>query len=308
MRGSTALLIGNFDGLHLGHRELVRVARGQVGPTGRVVALVFEPHPAVALRPDAVPPRLCTAAGRRGLLQQAGVDDVVEMAPSPERLGQSPEEFIEWVVDLFAPSFIVEGPDFRFWRNREGTIDRLRALGLTSGFSVAVVEPVTVDLPGADGVEVHSGRIRQQLLDGRVEDAALMLGRPWSLHGEVVQGDQRGRELDMPTANLDHGTAMLPRDGIYAGTAVLPDGRMCMGAISVGVKPTFEEVPRVCEVHLLDYDGPLDDYGWPLEVRFERWLREQVAYDSVEELLHQLDLDIRQVRQWLGDGESTSST
>ncbi len=226
------------------------------------------------------------------------------MEPTTERLGQSAEEFIEWVVEEFAPSVIVEGADFRFGRNREGTIDRLRELGRASGFTVVVVEPVTVDVPGVGVVEVHSGRIREQLMSGRVHDAALLLGRPWSLRGTVVQGDQRGRELNMPTANFDHGESMLPRDGIYAGMAMLPDGSTRPGAISVGVKPTFEAVPRVCEVHLLDHDGALDDYGWTLEVRFEHWLREQVAYDSVEALLEQLQLDIAEVRQRLGDGES----
>jgi riboflavin kinase/FMN adenylyltransferase len=308
MRGSTALLIGNFDGLHLGHRELVRTARGQVGPDGRVLALVFEPHPAQVLRPESVPPRLTTADGRRSLLVQAGVDEVIEMAPTPERLGQSPEEFIAWLVDEFSPSFVVEGSDFRFGRNREGTIDRLHELGRASGFDVVVVDPVTVDVPGTGAVEVHSGRIREQLLSGRVHDAAVLLGRPWSLHGTVVQGDQRGRDLDMPTANLDHGVVMLPRDGIYAGMATLPDGGTRMGAISVGVKPTFDEVPRVCEVHLLDHDGALDDYGWTLEIRFEHWLREQVAYDSVAALQEQLQQDLAAVRRCLGGGESPDAT
>ena len=308
MRGSTALLIGNFDGLHLGHRKLVRTAREQVGVDGRVLALVFEPHPAQMLRPDSVPPRLTTAAGRRRLLEAAGVDEVIEMEPTAERLGQSPEQFIEWVVTSFSPSVIVEGADFRFGRNREGTIDRLRELGRSSDFTVVVVDPVTVDVPDVGVVEVHSGRIREQLMSGRVRDAALLLGRPWSLHGTVVQGDQRGRELNMPTANLDHGASMLPRDGIYAGMTVLPDGSTRRGAISVGVKPTFEAVPRVCEVHLLDHDGDLDDYGWPIEVRFEHWLREQIAYDSVEALLEQLQLDIAEVRLRLGDDESAIAT
>ena len=308
MRGSNALLIGNFDGLHLGHRELVRTARERVGSGGRVLALVFEPHPARVLRPESAPPRLTTAAGRRSLLEEAGVDEVIEMAPTPERLGQSPDEFIAWVVAEFAPSLIIEGADFRFGRNREGSIDLLRDRGRALGFDVVVVDPVTVDVPGTGVVEVHSGRIREQLLAGRVHDAALLLGRPWSLHGTVVQGDQRGRDLDMPTANLDHGSVMLPRDGIYAGMAILPGGEMRMGAISVGVKPTFDEVPRVCEVHVLDHDGALDDYGWPLEIRFEHWLREQVAYDSVEALLEQLQQDIRQVRQLLADGASSATT
>lgn len=303
MAGSTAILIGNFDGVHLGHQELLRNARSIVGEAGRLVVLVFEPHPATVLRPDAVPPRLTTAQRRRTLLESIGVDEVVEMAPTRSRLNQSPQEFVSWMVETFAPSVIVEGKDFRFGRNREGTIDLLRALGESKQFEVVVVDPVEVAQSDRQSVEVHSACIRSLLSRGHVHDAAAMLGRPWTIEGQVVQGDQRGRDLGIPTANIDHGELVLPQDGIYAGVAVLPDGTSRLGAISVGVKPTFDAVPRVCEVHLLDHDGPLDDYGWPLQLRVEHRLRDQVSYESIEELMAQIDRDIQEVRRLLGGTE-----
>ena len=303
MAGSSAILIGNFDGVHRGHRELLRAARKSVGEAGRVVVLVFEPHPTTVLRPDMVPPRLTTAARRRSELEGAGVDEVVEMAPTPEFLNQSPDEFMSWVVDTFSPSVIVEGADFCFGRNREGTIDLLRSIGQREQFKVIVVDAVVHQNAEGESVEVHSAAIRALLLAGDVRNAALMLGRPWSIEGEVVQGDQRGRDLGCPTANIDHGALVLPQDGIYAGTAVLPDGTRRLGAISIGVKPTFDAVPRVCEVHLLDHDGALDDYGWPLQVCIEHRLRDQVHYDSIDLLTAQIDRDIQQVRHLLGNGE-----
>ncbi|MCH2148555.1 MAG: riboflavin biosynthesis protein RibF [Phycisphaerales bacterium] len=302
MAGSTAILIGNFDGVHLGHRELIRAARISVGDAGRVIVLAFEPHPSTVLRPEAVPPRLTTSARRRSDLEEAGVDEVVEMEPTPDFLNQSPEEFVSWVVDRFSPSVIVEGADFRFGRNREGTIDLLRSLGERDQFEVIVVDSVVHDHPDGQSVEVHSAAIRALLSAGDVRNAAMMLGRPWAIEGQVVQGDQRGRDLGCPTANIDHGDLILPQDGIYAGIAVLPDGTRRLGAISIGVKPTFDAVPRVCEVHLLDHDGELDDYGWPLQVCIEHRLRDQVHYDSIDLLTAQIERDIQQVRHLLADG------
>ena len=224
------------------------------------------------------------------------------MEPTPDFLNQSPDEFVSWVVDRFSPSVIVEGADFRFGRNREGTIDLLRSLGERDQFEVIVVDSVVHDRPDGQSVEVHSAAIRALLSAGDVRNAAMMLGRPWAIEGEVVQGDQRGRDLGCPTANIDHGDLILPQDGIYAGIAVLPDGTRRLGAISIGVKPTFDAVPRVCEVHLLDHDGELDDYGWPLQVCIEHRLRDQGHYDSIDLLTAQIERDIQQVRHLLADG------
>ncbi len=297
MRGITALLIGNFDGVHLAHQSLVQEARLRAGSAGEVVALTFEPHPVTVLDPGAEQRRLTTAAGRSRLLEETGCDRVVEMEPTPQRLAQSPGDFIAWFVEEFHPDVLVEGPDFHFGKDRSGDVRLLSTVGDTSGFETVVVEPIRATLPGGEEVVVRSGLIRTLLEDGRIEDANALLGRCWSLEGRVVEGEKRGRTLSMPTANLDHGDLVLPRDGVYAGTAVLPGGERRLAAISIGEKPTFETVDRLCEVHLLDHDGPLDDYGWWIQVQFDRLIRDQVAFDSMEALVEQMEHDVEAIRQ-----------
>jgi len=297
MSGSTAVTIGNFDGVHLGHAQLVRTARGEVGAEGRVVVLSFDPHPLTALRPDAVIGRLTSFEQRTQLLREAGADEVVRLAPTADVLDRTPADFVADVVGRFAPSRFVEGPDFRFGRGRSGDVDTLRALEAEHGYATVVIEPVETELSNQHVVRVSSTMIRWLVERGRVADAAALLGRPFSIEATIVPGDRRGRTLGIPTANLDRGDEVLPADGIYAGSARRPDGRWYPAAISVGTKPTFGAHARVCEAHLLDYDGPLDDYGWTIDLRFERWLRDQIRYDGVEPLLDQLQRDLANVRR-----------
>ncbi|MHC4247341.1 MAG: riboflavin kinase, partial [Planctomycetota bacterium] len=143
---------------------------------------------------------------------------------------------------------------------------------------------------------VRSSAIGELLRLGRVEDASTLLGEPHVLDGIVVKGDQRGRTIGIPTANLDLGGTLLPADGVYAGQATLPDGSIHPAAISIGTKPTFEETPRVAEVHLLDWAGTLDDYGWRLEAGLARRLRGQYRYDDLPSLLAQIERDVAAVR------------
>lgn len=295
MERYSAMMIGNFDGVHLGHRALVDAARAATSG-GAVVALAFDPHPATVLRPGSQPPRLSTRRSREIALLEAGCDEVRFIEPTPAFLSQTPDEFIAWIVEEFRPRWILEGADFRFGRDREGDLDLLRDRGVAHGYEVIVVPEVELRLDGVD-VAVHSGEIRRRLQAGDVSAAASMLGRRYALTGSVVSGDRRGRELGIPTANLDHGELLLPADGIYAGTANDPDGRVHRAAISVGTKPTFEQTPRVCEVHLVDHAGPVDEYGWPLAVEFQHRLREQIAYDGIEPLLEQLKHDLDETRR-----------
>lgn len=296
MDAGVSLLIGNFDGVHLGHRSLVAAARGVVGTEGRVVVMAFDPHPRSVLQPDFEPARLSSRWQRDVLLREAGCDEVRFIEPTTDFLAQSPEAFIDAIVESVRPDWIVEGADFRFGRNRAGDLDMLRMLGADRGFQVLEVDEVRVPMDGAE-VAVHSGVVRDLLRAGHVAHAAVLLQRAYAIEGTVVSGDRRGRELGMPTANLDHGEFVLPADGIYAGTACDSSGRMHRAAISVGTKPTFEETPRVCEVHLVDHEGPVDDYDWAISVRFEHWLRDQVAYDGVEPLLEQLQRDLEETRR-----------
>ena len=296
MDGHVSLLIGNFDGVHLGHRALVTAARAAVGASGHVKAMALDPHPASVLRPDSEPPRISTRRQRETWLLEAGCDEVLFVEPTAEFLARTPEAFIDDLVSEHHPDWIVEGTDFRFGRDRVGDLDLLRALGGDRGFEVIEVPEVHVAC-GEEQIAVHSRVIRERLIAGECGVAACLLGRAYTLHGTVVTGDRRGRELGMPTANLDHGTMLLPADGIYAGTARDPGGCIRRAAISVGTKPTFKETPRVCEVHLVDHVGPVDDYGWTMTVCFEHWLRGQVAFDGVEPLVEQLRLDLEETRR-----------
>jgi riboflavin kinase/FMN adenylyltransferase len=295
MTGPTALSIGNFDGVHRGHVALVEAARRAVGDAGRVVVLSFDPHPAALLRPESPVPRLSDIDRRRRWLEEAGADEVRVLVPSSSFLGQTAEQFIAGVVDEHRPAVIVEGPDFRFGRARAGTVETIRELGSQMGFEAIVIDPVEVDLADQHLVRVSSSHVRWLLTRGRVRDAATLLGRPYELAGRVVPGDQRGRDLGVPTANLlqdETQACVLPADGIYAGWANDPDGRRHPAAISIGTKPTFGANPRVCEAHLIGYEGPLDTYDWPIAIELTEWLRDQLRYEGVEPLVDQLRRDI----------------
>jgi riboflavin kinase/FMN adenylyltransferase len=291
----SGLSIGNFDGVHLGHRALLEHAR--VGG-GEVVAVTFEPAPAVVLGlPEA--PRILTAVERTRRLRDAGADRVLELETTPDLLALEPEAFLDDLLQRVGEPVrcIVEGPDFRFGRGRSGSVETLRTLGSARGFEVVVAEERRVRLIDGLDVPARSSVVRRLLDLGRVEDAGRVLGRSHTLVGTVVRGDQRGRTIGIPTANLDLGGAMLPGDGVYAGLAVLPDGVRRPAAISIGTKPTFIETPRVAEVHVLDWEGTLDDYGWRIEASLERRLRGQERYDGLDAFLAQLERDLEQVRR-----------
>ena len=284
------LSIGNFDGVHLGHQVLIERARKLAGE-GQVVVVTFEPHPSSFLRDHEPPERLMTALQRRETLISCGADKVRELVPSAELLGMPPRSFIEWLREEIPFDVIVEGDDFRFGKGRSAGLPELIELGETLGFTVDQVAGQDVELEDQTTVRVCSTLIRWLLAQGRVVDVARALGRPYRLAGTVVSGDQRGRTIGFPTANLDCGDLMLPGDGVYAGIASLPDGTRHPAAVSVGVKPTFGVNARIAEVHLIGHDGPVDDYGWALEVDLLRWLRGQARFNGVDDLLKRITLD-----------------
>jgi riboflavin kinase/FMN adenylyltransferase len=291
MPGATALTIGNFDGVHLGHAALVRRARACAGPDGRVVVMSFWPHPITVLRPERAPDTLTPFERRTELLQALGADEVVRIEPSKELLGLAPEEFIRRVVAEHAPTCIVEGADFRFGRARAGDVELLARLGADLGFRAEVVQPVRVATADQLVAEASSTLVRWLISEGRVRDAARVLGRPHEVRGVVVEGAKRGRDIGFPTANLAS-DAMLPADGVYAGVARLPGGERLPAAVSVGSNPTFGDESRRLEAHLIDWNGPVDDYGWPLTVELVAWLRDQITYRGVEPLIEQIRRDI----------------
>jgi len=289
---STAISIGNFDAVHKGHIALVRAARSAVGVDGLVEMWSFEPPPVTILRPTEEIHRITTYTERKRLLEQAGADVVHKLEPTERLLNLSPEEFIQQVVSPKSPDFIVEGEGFRFGHQREGSIETLNSLGPKYQFESIEVKPVSVDIEQEGSVRASSSLARRLLSEGRMRDVENVLGRGYSLMGEVVKGDCRGRELGVPTANLGSVETMLPRDGIYAGFAFV-DGERFIAAVSVGTKPTFGEHDRTCEVHLIGYDGEIGAYGWTLNVTISQWIREQKAFDSIDSLTIAIRNDIQ---------------
>jgi riboflavin kinase/FMN adenylyltransferase len=300
-----ALLIGNFDGVHIGHRELVRRAREAVGGNTRagppVLALSFDPHPSSVLRPDAAPQRLTSFEHRAELLIAAGATSVERLLPEPALLEQSPEEFISSLVQRYRPAVMVEGEDFRFGRKRSGDVDFLRTLGTKLGFHTIIVPPVAIDLNDQSIVVASSTRVRWLLNHGRVNDAARLLGRPYQIRGTVTQGDRRGRTIGIPTANVAT-DQLLPLDGVYGGIADAgPAGRYA-AAISIGTRPTFKGHTRRMEVHLLDAPRDEDrirtlpEYGWPIHVDITHWVRDDMRFAGIDAITSQIRRDISRVR------------
>lgn len=291
-----AVVIGNFDGVHCGHRHLFETARS-VSPRATLAAVTFEPLPAAVLRPEIPMGRLTPRAEREALLRSTcGVERVIELEPTPELLGLSPEAFISRLRGMLPFDLVIEGPDFRFGKGRSGDLATLRALGARDGFAVVEASPRVVTLSDGTETEARSSVARGLLAEGRVADAAIVFGRAYSLTCPTVRGDQRGRTIGWPTMNIDARGRILPADGVYAGRAALPDGTRAIAAISIGTKPTFGESPRTCEATLLGPDGaalPLapDLYGLSLRLEFLSFIRPQARFDGLAALLAQMERD-----------------
>jgi len=271
------LSVGNFDGLHRGHERVLRMAGSlkQQGQASGVTIVTFEPHPLTVIRPALAPPRLTPPALKRSLLAEAGVDHVVILAPTPEVLNLTAEDFWHILRDEVRPAHMIEGHTFTFGKGRGGTIEKLRNWAAESSVRLDVLEPVSVPLLNLQIVEVSSSLIRWLLSHGRVRDAAICLGRPYVLEGFVVKGHQRGRTIGVPTANLRCDDQLVPADGVYAGR-VCVDGRTYAAAISIGSMPTFGENTRQVEAHLVGFDGDL--YDRVIQVELADWVREQMKY------------------------------
>ena len=302
--GRSVVVIGNFDGVHLGHRHVVRRARELADVDGLpVVAVTFDPHPMAVLRPEHAPLALTDIAPRCVLLAEAGVDDVLVIPFSRDIAAWTPEEFVDRViVEGLHASGVVVGGNFRFGARAAGDVGMLAEAGRSRDFQV-----VGVALDG--GPQVWSSTyVRTCLAGGDVEGAAEALGRPYSVVGPVVVGDRRGRELGYPTANvLTHGLAA-PADGVYAGWLTVLDpatGRPGPGepmptAISVGTNPTFDgERERRVEAYVLDRTD-LDLYGELVEISFVARIRGMVKFEGIEALVETMGEDVARTRELLG--------
>ena len=297
--GPTVVAIGNFDGVHSGHRQVLAEARA-ARPGLPVIAVTFWPHPMVILRPDAAPELLCDLSERIELLREAGADEVRVVEFTRRVAEWTPEEFVERVLLPLHPSAIVVGENFRFGHKAAGTVETLRELG------AGVFEVKALPLM-SDASAYSSSRIRRALDDGDVEAATAILGRPFRYTGIVVMGDQRGRTLGYPTANLTvPETHACPADGVYAGWLTCldkPGAEPMAAAISVGTNPTFDGVERRVETYVLDRTD-LELYGCRIGVDFVSRLRGQVKFSALDDLIVQMDADVVAARQVLNPGTS----
>ncbi|MGJ8635281.1 MAG: bifunctional riboflavin kinase/FMN adenylyltransferase [Phycisphaerales bacterium] len=297
---TTALTIGNFDGVHLGHQLLLQHARSAIAPQGRLIALSFHPHPLTTLNPAVAPPQIESFKVRRQRLLDAGADEVIELAPTPSLLAKDPQSFLNEIIDDYQPTLIVEGHDFHFGRARSGTPTTLTELCDLRGIQTQILGPVKVTLTDQSIVTASSSLTRWLLDYGRVRDAAYVLGRSHELTGTVVQGQQLGRTINIPTINLDT-ESHLPADGVYSGFAHFntPSGpQRTLAAINVGSRPTVQGTTRRAEAHLLNTDGSswiphpdLPEYGWDCTLQLTGWIRDQVKFDSIDTLKQQIRRD-----------------
>jgi len=290
--------IGNFDGVHRGHQSILATARGLAEKAAtRVVAISFQPPPVQVLAPDRPFEALMQLSQRCDALLLGGADTVLLLHTTEQLLSMTPVQFVRDVlVERLAASHVVEGPSFFFGHNRAGNVETLAELGGGYGFDVHVVERVTVNLADGSDVTVSSSLIRDLIRDGRVADAAVCLGRPYTMLGAVVCGRGLGRQLDYHTANLDCGEQLLPGDGVYSGFAVVGE-HTWPAAISVGTRPTFGDLERALEAHVLGDPGEL--YGREMALRFSAFVRPQQAFETPDQLRWQINKDIQRVREQL---------
>ncbi len=296
----TVLTIGAYDGLHHGHQAVIAQVRAAAAErNARSAVVTFDRHPATIVRPESAPKLLTDHDQRMELLEATGIDAAVVLPFDERQAAEPPLAFIERVlVKCLHAELVVVGNDFHFGRNREGNVDLLREIGETYGFEV---EPVVL-VERSDDVDepVSSTAIRRALAGGNVTLATAMLGRPFEARGVVVQGDQRGRLLGFPTANVEVSSRIcLPADGVYAGWYERPDGSRHACAINLGRRPTFYEHAdsSLLEAHLIDFDGEL--YGEAAHIQFCGFLRSERKFDGIDALVAQLKHDVDHARQLL---------
>ena len=292
-RGAT-VAIGNFDGVHLGHQAVLRQAASVTGAPLGVVT--FEPHPREILIPDAPPFRLMNAEARSHRLAKLGVIHLYELPFNAALMALSPEDFARDILgERLGLAHVTVGQDFRFGRNRAGTADDLKAFGDRFGFGVTIAKLVETA-----GLEVSSTRIREALAEGRPRDAAMMLGHQHRIEGVVERGDQRGRDLGYPTANMSITGLHPPKFGVYAVCIDVLTGENAGrydGVASLGVRPMFgENIPNL-ETHVFDFRGDL--YGSQMSVALVEYLRPEEKFDSLEALIVQMDADSARAREIL---------
>ena len=290
----TALTIGVFDGVHQGHRHLLRWLCELAHPDYLPAALTFVNHPQIVLRPGSQVLYITTPEQKVRLIREQGVNLIVSLEFTWELSQVSARDFTTMLVELLRMKGLVIGPDFALGHNREGDASFLRQLGIEQGFWVETMDPLLLD-----GELVRSRRARETISQGSMEACARLLGRKFSLTGPVIKGGGRGREFGVPTANMAvPSQVLLPGDGIYATWALIGGARH-PSATSIGVRPTFGLTERLVEVHVMDFDADL--YGQQVGVEFVCKLRDQETFSTAGGLVKQMNRDIANARLALAD-------
>ena len=294
---ATVLAIGNFDGIHLGHRALLERLTTRARALGLPAAVMtFEPHPRELFSPDQAPARLTSLREKLGLLAACGVDKAYVVHFSRKLATLTADEFVEHIlVDGLAVRHLIVGDDFRFGRGRGGDFATLQQAGSAHGFGVEAMH--TIDL---DGERVSSSAVREALAEGDLEHAARLLGRPYRISGRVVHGDKIGGRIGFHTANIQLKRKRLALTGIFAVTVSGLDEHALPGAANLGVRPTIgQDKKAILEVHLLDFDRRI--YGQHVTVHFLHKLRNEMKFDSLDALRLQIARDVQLTRQYFAE-------
>ncbi|HVN64091.1 MAG TPA: bifunctional riboflavin kinase/FAD synthetase [Candidatus Binataceae bacterium] len=285
--------LGNFDGVHLGHRAILKTAADRAhAKSGTAYAITFEPAPARVLFPERAPRLILTPEDKLEFLRQSGIDGVIVLEFTRELSQLEPRDFVrEYLIAGIGVREIVVGHSVSFGHNRAGNAAVMKALGREMGFETDVVGPIK-----AGGIEVSSTKVRQLIAAGDLRGAAKLLGRDHFLRGTVVHGRERGRTIGFPTANLESETECIPPDGVYASRVVVADGAH-PAITNIGMRPTFAETVRSIEAHIFDFNR--DIYGERIKLELVERIRPEQKFDSADALKHQIELDLRKVREIL---------
>ncbi|GGD40903.1 bifunctional riboflavin kinase/FAD synthetase [Croceicoccus pelagius] len=294
LRGAV-LALGNFDGVHRGHQAVigraVDIGHQQSRP---VIVATFDPHPVRFFKPDVAPFRLTTLDQRETLFEGLGADAMMVFEFGAKLAGTTAQEFVtDLLVRDLGIAAVVTGSDFTFGKGKQGNVALLKLLGAEVGIEAHAVSPVAQ----GDGI-VSSSRIRDALWSGDPQQAAALLTRPFAIRGMVQHGDKVGRTIGYPTANIDLGSYIRPKYGIYAVTGLLPDGRVLKGAANLGIRPTFDPPKELLEPYFFDFSENL--YGQEIEVAFHHFIRPEAKFDGLDALVAQMEKDCDEARRLLG--------
>ncbi len=288
------IALGNFDGFHAGHQAVAGRAIAWAKAESRpAIIATFDPHPVRYFKPDVAPFRLTSLDQRQKLFAEAGADAMLVFAFDETLANTTAGNFVgDLLVTRFGAKGVVTGEDFTFGKGRGGNIEVLRDLGALLGMRSEAIGPVSTE----DAV-ISSSRIRQCLIEGKPDEAERLMTRPFAVQGVVQHGDKNGRLLGYPTANIDMGSYLRPKYGVYAVTGHLADGRVLKGAANLGIRPQFDPPKELLEPHFFDFNEDL--YGQTIEVALRHFIRPEAKFASMEELTAQIDADCVRARELL---------